>query len=100
MFRFVASYLINMLENLISEGFFYTAVIFKKIRKAEIKTFIPVMLVTSTFFLKKSVWMDNITATDFSMRTYNILDHLKLTSLGFWAVSKRCPSDSTHILFL
>lgn len=52
MFRFVASYLINLLENLISEGFFYTAVVFKKIRKAEIKTFIPVMLVTSTFFLK------------------------------------------------
>lgn len=52
MFKFVASHLRNFLENLISGGFFYIAVIFKIIRKEEIKAFIPVILVTSTFFFK------------------------------------------------
>lgn len=33
-------------------------------------------------FLKKSVWLNNIAATDIRMRTYNLLDYFKLASFG------------------
>lgn len=99
MFRFVASHLRNLLENLISEGFFCTGVILQIIKKAEIKTFIPVILLISTLKKKKSVWLDNITATDISLRTYDILDYFKLVNLEFCSVNRKWPSDSMHILF-
>lgn len=78
-------------------SFSCTAVKFKIIRKAEIKTFMPIMLMTSKFFLKNPVSLGNITATANSMRT-SMWNHFKLLSLGSWSVSRKWPSDSVHVL--